>query len=351
MKKILLVDDSALMRRVMSDIIKEIDGYMVAYTVTDGVQACQILERHDDVDIVLTDIDMPYMNGLELLQRAKEKAWNPAFIVFSSRQDEQSVLNALDLGAIEFIKKPQYLSKQRESYAEKVKKALQMASDVIEKSKNHKRLNTQTSMLAKKHKSLPDGTDVRRLVAIVCSTGGPRALQSLLPKLPKQLAAPIVIVQHMPEGFTNSLALRLNEQCALIVKEAEDGEKVKAGVVYLARGGKHLIAKQEKNKVVLKYQDTPPIGGLKPCGNILLKSLSGLPYDEMVCVILTGMGADGTKGILELEKSKPIYVVAQDENSSTVYGMPRAVYEAGVCDKVCDLDDIANEIIKKVGVL
>lgn len=190
----------------------------------------------------------------------------------------------------------------------------------------------------------------KKLVALVCSTGGPRALQSVIPKLPKNLAAPVVLVQHMPEGFTKTLAMRLNEQSAVSVKEAAEGDVLKNGHVYIAKGGTHLALHETAKGCEVFFDETPPIGGLKPCGNVMLSSLSHVSYDEIICVILTGMGADGTKGTQELAKHKPVYVIAQDEASSTVYGMPKAIRDAGLCDCVCDLQQIAEEITKKVGV-
>lgn len=190
----------------------------------------------------------------------------------------------------------------------------------------------------------------KRLVAIVSSTGGPRALQNVIPMLPANLAAPVLAVQHMPEGFTGTLAARLNQLSAINVKEAENGEPVKAGCAYIAKGGKHLLFGNGSTGPHIVLDDSDPVVGLKPCGNNMYKSLCGAPYDEIVCVVLTGMGADGTHGIVELARHNRIFVIAQDENSSTVYGMPRAVYERGLVDVVCDIHNIADEIVKKVGV-
>lgn len=190
----------------------------------------------------------------------------------------------------------------------------------------------------------------KKLVAIVSSTGGPRALQQVIPKLPKNLDAPVLVVQHMPEGFTNTLSIRLNQLSAVEVEEASDDVPVEAGHVYIAKGGKHMILECKKSKVRIKLDDSEPVVGLKPCGNNMFESLCDMPYDEIICVVLTGMGADGTKGIRTLAKHKSIYVIAQDKKSSTVYGMPKAVYESHITDKVCDINNIADEIVKKVGV-
>lgn len=188
------------------------------------------------------------------------------------------------------------------------------------------------------------------IVAIASSTGGPKALQSVIPFLPAELLAPVVLVQHMPAGFTKSMAERLNELSQVQVKEASNGEVLKNGVVYIAPGGTHIAIKKSGASHVISFNDMPPISGLKPCANIMFDSLTSSNYDEVVCVVLTGMGADGTNGILSLGKSKPIYVIAQDEKSSVVYGMPRAIYEAGVVDEVVTLSDVAKAITKNVGV-
>lgn len=189
-----------------------------------------------------------------------------------------------------------------------------------------------------------------KIVAIASSTGGPKALQSVIPFLPAELLAPVVLVQHMPAGFTKSMAERLNELSQVQVKEASNGEVLKNGVVYIAPGGTHIAIKKSGASHVISFNDMPPISGLKPCANIMFDSLTSSNYDEVVCVVLTGMGADGTNGILSLGKSKPIYVIAQDEKSSVVYGMPRAIYEAGVVDEVVTLSDVAKAITKNVGV-
>lgn len=351
-KKILLIDDSALMRRVMSDIINQIDGFTVAYLAADGEEGYAYLLEHNDIDVVMTDIDMPKMDGLALIKKAKETGCLSPFIVFSAREDSYAVLTALDLGAIEFIRKPEHIfRKDVQKYAGKIKKALCMAAEVNERVRHSLRpvsdIEPEKTVIIRKQQKHGRG---KKLVAIVCSTGGPRALQSVIPKLPKKLAAPVVLVQHMPEGFTKTLAMRLNEQSAVSVQEAAEGDVLQNGYVYIARGGTHLALHDTAKGCEVFFDDRPPIGGLKPCGNVMLSSLSHVSYDEIICVILTGMGADGTKGIQELANHKSVYVIAQDEASSIVYGMPKAIRDAGLCDCVCNLQQIAEEITKKVGV-
>jgi len=199
--------------------------------------------------------------------------------------------------------------------------------------------------------TVPRKAGGKKLVALACSTGGPKALQSVIPKLPKNLDAPMVLVQHMPKGFTKSLADRLNELSEITVSEACEGDVLENGHVYIAPGGLHMEVKKNtdgSHKITLN--DMPAIGGLRPCANVTYDSLRNCGYDEVICVVLTGMGADGTNGILSLEKKKPIYVISQTAETCVVYGMPKAIYEAGVTDQVVPLENVAAAITKYVGV-
>lgn len=189
-----------------------------------------------------------------------------------------------------------------------------------------------------------------KIVAIASSTGGPKALQTLIPLLPQNLNAPVLIVQHMPAGFTEALATRLNELSPIAVKEAADGEVIQNGTVYLARGGRHMnIAKCLRGHVV-HYTDEPPREGVRPCANYMYESLAECGYEEVICAVLTGMGSDGTVGIRNLKQKKNVSVYVQDEASCTVYGMPRSVVNSGLAVKGIPLTQIAQEIIKNVGV-
>lgn len=190
----------------------------------------------------------------------------------------------------------------------------------------------------------------KKVVAIASSTGGPKALQMLIPQLPADLNAPVLIVQHMPAGFTEALAGRLNTLSALSVKEAAEGDVLQPGWVYLARGGRHMNVVKNGGRQVIHYTDVPPREGVRPCANYMYESLADCSYDEVVCAVLTGMGADGTAGIKNLKEKKKVIVFAQDEESCAVYGMPRSIVAAGLVSKGITLDQIAQEIIKNVGV-
>lgn len=191
----------------------------------------------------------------------------------------------------------------------------------------------------------------KKVIAIASSTGGPKALQSVVPKLPSNLNAPVLIVQHMPVGFTEALANRLDSLSDISVKEASEGDTLEVGQVYLAQGGRHMNVSKLAGKEVIHYTDEPVREGVRPCANYMYESLANTSYEEVICVVLTGMGADGTAGIRNLTAKKKVTVIAQDEKTCTVYGMPRSVVLAGLADREMPLGEIANEIIKNVGVI
>lgn len=188
-----------------------------------------------------------------------------------------------------------------------------------------------------------------KLVAIASSTGGPKALHKLIPFLPKNLNAPVVLVQHMPTGFTKSLAERLDIESEIEVTEAVDGEKLKKGHVYIAAGGKHMKLARADGGCRVYYTDEPPREGVKPCANYMFESISDLPYAQICCVVLTGMGADATEGIVNLEKSRALHVIAQNEETCAVYGMPKSITATGLVNELLPLENVANAIVNIVG--
>lgn len=192
---------------------------------------------------------------------------------------------------------------------------------------------------------------ITKLVMIASSTGGPKALQSVIPYISKNIPAPVVIVQHMPKGFTATLAGRLNDMSEINVSEVVDGEYLENGHVYLAAGGKHLeIIQDRRGHLQFKENMSDPVGGLRPCANVTLQSLTQASLDYMVCVVLTGMGADGYLGINELRNNHNLFTIAQSKETCVVYGMPRAIVEHGIADLVLPLESIGKEINKKMGV-
>lgn len=359
MKKILVVDDSALMRRVICDIINVDGRFMVEDTAANGEEALELL-REKAYDGVVLDVNMPKMTGIELLKELNREKISARVVMNSSttREGAQITLEALELGAIDFVHKPlSILDARADKFRRRFLNILWEATtanlpsrarrESVSVSREHKfrRLEDKPVVL---RKSCP--VTGRKLVAIACSTGGPKALQQIIPKLPGNLDAPVLIVQHMPSGFTESLAERLNTLSQLSVKEAVPGDKLMKGHVYIAKGGTHLKVKKERGEHRIEFGDEATREGVKPCANYMYESLMDSDFDQIVCVVLTGMGADGTEGIVNLEKKKQIHVLAQEQSTCAVYGMPRAVSMTGLVNQIVALDDMAQQITKNVGV-
>lgn len=359
-KNILVVDDSALMRRVICDIINTDSTFQATDVCRDGLEAYEKLKT-TKYDGVVLDINMPRMNGLELLERLQKERIKATVIMVSTMttKDAEVTILAMELGAVDFVTKPDNVI---EAKGDKFKKRLLEVLNAVLKTEQFRKSSLLPTSIAGRPvaSAVPAKTTTRtavnnvksrnKIVALACSTGGPKALQSVIPFLPKNLDAPMVLVQHMPAGFTKSMAERLNETSAIKVKEAEDGDVLQKGVVYVAPGGKHMEVKKTAAGHVIALNNMPAIGGLRPCADITYDSLKQSGFEQIVCVVLTGMGADGTKGILSLEKSKPIYVISQDAESCVVYGMPKAIAETGVVNEVVPLDKVAATITKNVGV-
>ena len=356
-KKILIVDDSALMRRVMCDIINSDERFEVVDKAANGLEAFDLLSRKS-YDAVVMDVNMPKMNGLQLLEELR-KYKIPARVMMASTDTSEgtkTTLDALELGALDFIHKPDNaLDCRVDSFKKELLRILEVVANSklpsfeSEQKKYQNRITVQKVVdIAQKHSATGSSN---KLVAIASSTGGPRALQAVIPKLPAGLNAPVLIVQHMPKGFTASLAERLNALSEVKVKEATQGDELLPGNVYLAMGGQHMNVKMSPSgKYTIHYSDEPAREGVKPCANYMYESLMESKFDEIVCVVMTGMGADGTAGIRNLESKKKVHVIAQDQDTSTVYGMPKSVVKAGLSDQVVPLEEIAQEIILNVGV-
>lgn len=348
-KNILVVDDSALMRRVLCDIINSDSNFQATDVCKDGLEAYEKL-KHTSYDGMILDVNMPRMDGLQLLERLQKEHIQITTIMVSTltTKDAEVTILAMERGAVDFVAKPTNIF---EAKSEQFRQELLSVMDAVLDTKRFvRKLNLgQTQQVSMAHKQSV-GFAKNKLIALACSTGGPKALQDVIPYLPADLDAPMVLVQHMPAGFTKSMAERLNEISSIAVKEAEDGDILQKGHVYIAPGGRHMEVRKSSNgshRIVLN--DSPAIGGLRPCANIMYESLCDSSYDEIICVVLTGMGADGTSGILSLDKHKHLHVIAQNAQTCVVYGMPRSVVEAGVVDDVVPLREIAKTIIKSVG--
>ena len=396
-KKILIIDDSALMRRVISDIINKGNEYEVAAIAKDGQEGYNLIVSNPNLySAVILDINMPKMNGLQLLKELQKNHIEQTVIVVSTvaKEGAKETIQALEYGAFDFVTKPEnYLETKSEAFMKQIhkmldiatstKKTLERVSSSPVKSVREPKFSTKSIVTEKKDKTHSttsadalaalrsrnpvqtaasakkvDGklyAEVKKgrtkVVALACSTGGPKSLQQVIPMLPKGLDAGVVLVQHMPAGFTASLAQRLDEMSDVRVKEAEDGDIIRRGWVYIAPGGKHIRIVKNASGHKIQLSEEPAIDGLRPCANIMYESLTKCDFDEITCVVLTGMGADGTKGIKELsDKNKKIYVIAQDEDTSVVYGMPKAIAQTGLVNEVVPLNRVAEVITKNVGV-
>jgi two-component system chemotaxis response regulator CheB len=340
------VDDSALMRRVIWGLLEEDPEIQVVGSAVDGLDAIEKIPTLKP-DVVTLDVEMPRLDGLQTLGYLMSEHPVPCVMLSAyTPRGAETTLKALDFGATDFVQKPSgaislNLERVREELLGKIK---------VAKSIDLKRLpfkGAQASGAVKTTAPQKPASPVDRgsVVAIGTSTGGPRALHSLIPALPKGLPAPVLVVQHMSAGFTKSLAERLDRESQLRVKEAVADEKLEAGVVYLAPGDFHMQVQRKADGVYVTLDQRPPVLGVRPCVDNLFLSVAEAYGPKAVGVVLTGMGRDGAKG-LKAMKTKQAVTLAQDEASSVVYGMPRAAFAAGCVDKVLDLGAIAPAIVE-----
>ncbi|MDE5819636.1 MAG: chemotaxis-specific protein-glutamate methyltransferase CheB [Lachnospiraceae bacterium] len=354
-KNILVVDDSALMRSVLCDIINSDERFRVTDRAIHGADALELLSRKQ-YDAVVLDVNMPKMTGVELLRELQVRKIAARIMMASTdtRDGAQITLDCLELGALDFVHKPDKASDARDvdfrrQFLDTLYAVSQSAIPSYTKSLSIKEIKETKKVveLVGKHAAKVNG---RQIVAIASSTGGPKALQSVIPQLPGNLRAPVVLVQHMPVGFTKSLAERLDNMSELHVREAEEGDTIQTGNVYIARGGVHLNLVEQGGVCKVHYTNEPPREGVRPCANYMYESLRDCGYERVTCVVMTGMGADGTKGIMALHEAKNIHVIAQEESTCAVYGMPKSIVNTGLTDQIVPLEDIAREIIMNVGV-
>lgn len=365
MKNILIIDDSALMRRVLADAVNSDDRFKVTGVAKDGIEALELLSANQ-YDGILLDINMPNMNGLEFLEFLGRRGKKEKVLIVSTDSVEGAdvTIRALELGALDFIQKPsssQEINKsayRKELIEHIVAITSEMVDEQTDKPPDMKisemgtsgRCAKETSKkITKKQAFVNSDEKCKRVVAIASSTGGPAVLREIIPSISSALKAPIVIVQHMPKGFTRSFADRLNSTSTIEVVEASDGQLIKDGVCYIAEGGKHLKVNQSAKDASIIYTDEPAREGVKPCANYMFESLADSEYDEVLCIVLTGMGQDGMEGITNLSKKKRCHVIIQKPESCTVYGMPRAVNRAGLVDEILDIDEIADRINELIG--
>ena len=337
--KVMIVDDSITIQTLLKKLLSEDPLIEVVATIGNPLE-CEEALRIYKPDVLTLDIHMPKMDGITLLKKIHPQHAIPVLIVSSLNPDQGDyILNALENGAFDYIKKPE-LSETVELGAilrEKIKAAFSS------KRKLNTVVNSESKLIHKKNFSL----DLNYTIAIGASTGGTEALREFLLGLPEKIP-PILIVQHIPPVFSNAFAKRLDSLCPFLVKEAEDGDLVEANKVLIAPGGFQMrLIKAEKNPRVLtvRIEDTAPVNRHKPSVDALFFSLAQLELEKTIGIIMTGMGADGAKGLLSL-RQKGARTIAQNEESCIVFGMPREAIELGAAEFVCDLKDISQTLME-----
>ncbi|MDF2607704.1 MAG: chemotaxis protein CheY [Bacillales bacterium] len=343
--KVLVVDDSAFMRKIIKNLLEEDARIQVVATSKNGLECLQVLQNQE-IDVITLDVEMPKMNGLDCLKEIMRIKPTPVIMLSSTTAEgTDNTISAMSLGAIDFLAKPSGqisldLHKIQDVLISKVLIAKDVNINNFKKnSKEEKKLNDNRTQI------INNITKQRCVIAIGTSTGGPRALQQVLTNLPK-LDLPIFVVQHMPKGFTKSLADRLNTLCELYIKEAEPNEKVKNGTVYIAPGGFHMNIELVNNEMFIRLNTQDPRNGHRPSVDELFESISYLDGYYKIGVIMTGMGSDGTQGLKKMKLSKNCISIAESEETSIVFGMPKSAIQNDCVDEIVPLDDIAMTLLR-----
>lgn len=331
--KVLIVDDSALMRKVLGNIVQEIEGLDLIDTARNGKDALKIMERIKP-DIVTLDVEMPVLNGIDTLEKIKS-TYDIPVIMLSAKSNQKTTIQALELGAVDFIEKPVNIQQNWALFKDDLEKRIK--AHFIEQKPIAKQALKKSTIDIQKTKAI-------EAIVIGASTGGPRALLSIIRTFPKNLRVPVFIVQHMPAAFTASFAKRLDTSSNVDVMEVVEGQKIEPGKVYLAPGGKHMVI--ENNRLLLNEE--LKIHGVRPAVDFLFQSAAQRYQNHLIGVILTGMGNDGVEGCRHVKEAGG-YVITQDKESSIVYGMPRNAAEKGYSDRIANLTEISDMLNRMVG--
>lgn len=342
---VVVVDDSAFMRKAISSMLEKDPEIKVVGTARNGQEGLERI-RELNPNVVTMDIEMPVMDGLTALPRIMAEMPRPVMMISSLTVDgAEATLKAMELGAVDFI--PKDLSKVSLDIV-KIENDLQRKVKTIAKRTFRARPMPGATAPAPRPPRpavvLPKGRPQREVVAIGVSTGGPPAVQKVLSEFPADFPAAILIAQHMPAAFTGPFAKRLDGVCRITVKEAENGEPLKAGTAYVAPGGKHLKAERQGTQIRVVVAEEPREALYKPSANVLFTSVAETFGKRAAGVVLTGMGNDGLEG-MKVMKAKGAYALAQNDASCVVYGMPKAIVDAGLADEIQDIDDMGQAIL------
>lgn len=343
--KVAVVDDSAFMRKIISDKLNSEQNIEVVAKFRNGKELIEKAKEYNP-DIITLDIEMPVMNGLETLKKLKELKIDCPVIMLSSLTSENSIhtLECLELGATDFIEKP---TSSMLMNGDLFKKKFVDKIHAIAKNKTRSIQSTKKSVIRQSNnKNVIRQSNNKKInkaikaVVIGASTGGPKALQTVLTKIDGDIGVPVFVVQHMPKGFTKTFAERLDSICNLKVVEAQDGMRIEKNTIYIAQGGYHMVLDNDK---YISLNEEPSIWGVRPAVDKLFESAAEVYKGELLSVVLTGMGRDGAKGT-EIIKDKGGITISEDESTCIIYGMPKVAYETGKVDLVLELPNISGEI-------
>lgn len=379
MIRVLIVDDSVVFRKILKEALEKQPGITVVGTAVNGRDAIAKMKQLRP-DLAVLDVEMPEMTGLETLDAMRRHGLKVGAIMFSTLTDKgaDTTLEALQKGAFDFVPKPtgtgaftESVRRIQEELIPKIKAYAQNRNGFV--ARGARSLRTPVKAPAARQGAKPvrvgpspvhgrrPAAGTRRApiapiamklapeaVAIGVSTGGPNALNEVIPTFPANFRLPIFLVQHMPPVFTTQLAARLDQRSRLKVVEASDGQEVRGGTVYLAPGDYHMVVAVRDRKKFIKLTKDPPENSCRPAVDVLFRSVARVYGPRVIAVVMTGMGQDGFKGA-ELLKKKGAKIIAQDKETSVVWGMPRFVTDAGLADRVCPLDKITATILELSG--
>jgi two-component system, chemotaxis family, protein-glutamate methylesterase/glutaminase len=357
--RVLIVDDSAFMRKLINDFLSEHQLIEVIGTARNGEDAIKKW-RELRPDVITLDVEMPKLNGLEVLKQIMKEQPLPVVMLSSTtKEGAETTLQAIQAGAVDFVAKPSGsisidLHKIKSELIQKVlsaSKANLTKINILGDTKTAKKklaIAADTNLQQADHLSPRGLTQSKKVVCIGTSTGGPRALQQVITSLPKGLDVPVLIVQHMPPGFTKSLANRLDSLSEIRVKEAEDGELLQKGTAYIAPGGFHLMVKSLGSSLAISLSQAPPRNGHRPSVDVMFESISAIKNYSKIAVIMTGMGADGSKGLVEMKKTGIVKAIAESQETSIVFGMPKAAIATNMVDEVVNVENIAQKIMNYI---
>lgn len=347
---VLVVDDSAVVREVMTAVLSQEPGFSVAVAADPFIAMNKMKQRRPDV--IILDLEMPRMDGLTFLQKIVREDPIPVVICSAlTGQDTSIGLQALDEGAVEVVTKPrlgvkEFLYESAVTLIDAVRAADRSRQKIPRTAipAPSPRLSADAVLAHKPSENLALTTD--KLIAIGASTGGTEALRAVLEAMPED-APGLVIVQHMPEGFTTAFAQRLNQSCRLDVKEAATGDRIVSGRALIAPGNRHTLVRRSGAVYMIEVVDGPLVSRHRPSVDVLFRSVAQAAGRNAIGVIMTGMGSDGADGLLEM-KQAGAFTVAQDEASSVVFGMPKEAIERGAVDRVAGLGQISHCILHRL---